>query len=357
MIDLQGYGPSLLEGAWVTVQLAVLAQLLAIALGLLTATAKMSRSTPLRWLATLYTTIIRGVPDIVLMLLLFFGGQIGINMVTDWLYDSYDIDVFVNVDEFTAGVVTIGFIFGAYMGETFRGAFMAVDAGQIEAGRAYGMNDWKVFKRIRFPLMMRHALPGLGNNWMVLLKTTALVSVIGLVVVRSKLCVVGLVAGGPKMAVVELVGVVLDEATVELATAASALARAPNPPPTLAECDATCAPLLNALRQVLHHLVRHSAPAALNTPIPALSPITPIGGAADTNTAPPSAMAAHLPVCEPPPALLSAATDSLELKAWRPLSLPEAGLLAGMGDILDGKQRIEAVPSNIGIPIRPPALF
>ena len=61
MIDLQGYGPSLLEGAWVTVQLAVLAQLLAIALGLLTATAKMSRSTPLRWLATLYTTIIRGV--------------------------------------------------------------------------------------------------------------------------------------------------------------------------------------------------------------------------------------------------------------------------------------------------------
>ncbi|WP_405278113.1 ABC transporter permease [Cobetia sp. Ld8] len=181
MIDLQGYGPSLLEGAWVTVQLAVLAQLLAIALGLLTATAKMSRSTPLRWLATLYTTIIRGVPDIVLMLLLFFGGQIGINMVTDWLYDSYDIDVFVNVDEFTAGVVTIGFIFGAYMGETFRGAFLAVDAGQIEAGRAYGMNDWKVFKRIRFPLMMRHALPGLGNNWMVLLKTTALVSVIGLV--------------------------------------------------------------------------------------------------------------------------------------------------------------------------------
>ena len=124
MIDLQGYGPSLLEGAWVTVQLAVLAQLLAIALGLMTATAKMSRSTPLRWIATLYTTIIRGVPDIVLMLLLFFGGQIGINMVTDWLYDRYDIDVFVNVDEFTAGVITIGFIFGAYMGETFRGAFI-----------------------------------------------------------------------------------------------------------------------------------------------------------------------------------------------------------------------------------------
>ncbi|WP_458526302.1 ABC transporter permease, partial [Onishia taeanensis] len=79
-----------------------------------------------------------------------------------------------------AGVLTIGLIFGAYMGETFRGAFMAVENGQIEAGRAYGMTDWLVFRRIRFPLMMRHALPGLSNNWMVLLKTTALVSVIGL---------------------------------------------------------------------------------------------------------------------------------------------------------------------------------
>lgn len=68
----------------------------------------------------------------------------------------------------------------AYMGETFRGAFMAVDNGQIEAGRAYGMSNWLVFRRIRFPQMMRHALPGLSNNWMVLLKTTALVSVIGL---------------------------------------------------------------------------------------------------------------------------------------------------------------------------------
>ena len=181
MIDLHGYGPRLLEGALVTIELAVLSLILAIGLGLVTASAKMSRNWVAHRLGTLYTTIIRGVPDLVLMMLLFFGGQIGINMVTDWLYDSYDIDVFVNVDEFTAGVVTIGFIFGAYMGETFRGAFMAVDAGQIEAGRAYGMNDWKVFKRIRFPLMMRHALPGLGNNWMVLLKTTALVSVIGLV--------------------------------------------------------------------------------------------------------------------------------------------------------------------------------
>ncbi|MEH6643009.1 ABC transporter permease [Vreelandella glaciei] len=180
MIDLQGYGPRLIEGAGVTIQLAVLSLILAIILGLLTASAKMSRNWLAHRLATLYTTLIRGVPDLVLMMLFFFGGQIGVNMITDWLYYSFEIDIFININAFVAGVVTIGLIFGAYMGETFRGAFMAVDNGQIEAGKAYGMSDGLVFRRVRFPQMMRHALPGLSNNWMVLLKTTALVSVIGL---------------------------------------------------------------------------------------------------------------------------------------------------------------------------------
>ncbi|OAZ91583.1 MULTISPECIES: ABC transporter permease [Halomonadaceae] len=180
MLDLHGYGPRLLEGAGVTLQLALLSLLLAVVLGLITASAKMSRSWLAHRIATLYTTVIRGVPDLVLMMLLFFGGQIGVNMITDWLYYQFDIDIFININEFVAGVVTIGLIFGAYMGETFRGAFMAVDHGQIEAGKAYGMSNSLVFRRIRFPQMMRHALPGLSNNWMVLLKTTALVSVIGL---------------------------------------------------------------------------------------------------------------------------------------------------------------------------------
>ncbi|WP_249975790.1 ABC transporter permease [Vreelandella olivaria] len=180
MLDLQGYGPRLIEGAGVTLQLAVLSLILAIVLGLLTATAKMSRSWLLHRTATVYTTVIRSVPDLVLMMLLFFGGQIGVNAISDMLYDHYGIDIYFNFNAFAAGVLTIGFIFGAYMGETFRGAFMAVDYGQIEAGKAYGMSNALVFRRIRFPQMMRHALPGLSNNWMVLLKTTALVSVIGL---------------------------------------------------------------------------------------------------------------------------------------------------------------------------------
>ncbi|KAA0012859.1 ABC transporter permease [Billgrantia pellis] len=180
MLDLHGYGPRLLEGAGVTIQLAVLSLALAVLLGLLTASAKMSRNWLLHRTATLYTTLIRGVPDLVLMMLLFFGGQIGLNMITDMLYDRFGVDWYIDLNAFVAGVITIGFIFGAYMGETFRGAFMAVDHGQIEAAKAYGMGSWLVFRRIRFPLMMRHALPGLSNNWMVLLKTTALVSVIGL---------------------------------------------------------------------------------------------------------------------------------------------------------------------------------
>lgn len=180
MIDLHGYGPRLLEGALITIQLGVLSLILSVILGLLTASAKMSRSWVAHRIGTLYTTIIRGVPDLVLMMLLFFGGQIGINQITDALYNQFGIDIFINVNEFVAGVLTIGLIFGAYMGETFRGAFLAVNSGQIEAGRAYGMTQWLVFRRIRFPQMMRHAIPGLSNNWMVLLKTTALVSVIGL---------------------------------------------------------------------------------------------------------------------------------------------------------------------------------
>ena len=109
------------------------------------------------------------------MLLIFFSMQIYLNDLTDLLgLDPIDID------PFGAGVLTLGFIYGAYFAETFRGAFMAVPYGQMEAATAYGMREFQVFRRILFPQMMRHALPGIGNNWQVLLKSTALVSLIGL---------------------------------------------------------------------------------------------------------------------------------------------------------------------------------
>lgn len=172
---LNGYGPLLLAGTWVTIQLAVLSLAVALALGLLGAWAKLSDLWGARLLATAYTTLIRGVPDLVLMLLIFFSMQIYLNELTDLLgLDPIDID------PFGAGVLTLGFIYGAYFAETFRGAFMAVPHGQMEAATAYGMREFQVFRRVLFPQMMRHALPGIGNNWQVLLKSTALVSLIGL---------------------------------------------------------------------------------------------------------------------------------------------------------------------------------
>ncbi|MDX1606406.1 MAG: ABC transporter permease [Candidatus Competibacterales bacterium] len=176
MLDLQGYGPSLLEGALLTLEVALASLVLAVILGILGALAKLSRSRIARGIAMTYTTVIRGIPDLVLMLLIFFGGQVLVNDLALWVgYDGY-----IDINPFIAGILTIGFIFGAYMTETFRGAILAVPAGQLEAGHAFGMRPRQVFFRILMPQMMRHALPGFGNNWLVLLKTTALVSVIGL---------------------------------------------------------------------------------------------------------------------------------------------------------------------------------
>ncbi|AOI71165.1 histidine ABC transporter permease [Burkholderia ubonensis] len=172
---LQGYGPLIFAGTWQTVKLAVLSLALSFLLGLLGAAAKLSRNRVTNGVGTVYTTLIRGVPDLVLMLLLFYSLQIWLNQLTDLAgWDQIDIDPFL------AGVLVLGFIYGAYFTETFRGAFLSVPRGQLEAGSAYGMTSWQVFSRIMFPQMMRFALPGIGNNWQVLVKSTALVSIIGL---------------------------------------------------------------------------------------------------------------------------------------------------------------------------------
>jgi len=169
------YLGSILEGAWLTLQLSVFSLFCAIFFGLLTASARLAPVAPLRWMSATYTTVIRGIPDIVLMLLVFFGGQLLINALTN-LFELEPIEF----NPFWAGIVTIGFIFGAYFGETFRGAFMTVPRGQLEAGAAFGLSSLQVFRRILMPQMLRFALPGLANNWLVLLKSTAIVSMIGL---------------------------------------------------------------------------------------------------------------------------------------------------------------------------------
>ncbi len=175
MNDVIAYFPLILKGMLLTVEVAFLSLLISILLGMIGALAKLSKSRIAKSIAGTYTTIIRGIPDLVLMTIIFFGGQILVNDLGEKLGWDY-----IDVSPFIAGVLTIGFIFGAYMTESFRGGILAVSRGEIEAGYAFGMTPFKVFLRITLPAMVRHALPGFGNNWLVLAKTTALVSVIGL---------------------------------------------------------------------------------------------------------------------------------------------------------------------------------
>jgi len=173
---LNGYGSTILDGAWLTIMLALTSMAVAMALGLMGAAFRLS---PIKWLALLgetYATVVRGIPDLVLILLIFYGGQDIVNRVAPLLgYDDY-----IDLNPFASGVGTLGFIFGAYLSETFRGAFMAIPKGQGEAGAAYGMSGTKVFFRILVPQMIRFAIPGFTNNWLVLTKATALISVVGL---------------------------------------------------------------------------------------------------------------------------------------------------------------------------------
>ncbi len=172
---LDGYSKLIFEGALVTLELALCSVLLSVIIGLIGAGGKLSSNRLLSGLFECYTTLIRGVPDLVLMLLIFYGLQIALNSITESLSFAQ-----INIDPLSAGIITLGFIYGAYFTETFRGAYMAVPTGQIDAARAFGFSSSQIFRRIMFPAMMRYALPGIGNNWQVILKATALVSILGL---------------------------------------------------------------------------------------------------------------------------------------------------------------------------------
>ena len=178
MLDniLHGYGYQLWLGAQVTIVLALISLIFSLVIGLITALGKLSGKSLLVYAANCYTTVIRGVPDLVLMLLIFFGGQVFVN----WLTAVIGYDEYINVSPFIAGVVTLSFIFGSYMGETLRGAILSVPKGQLEAAYSQGMTYLQTVWRILIPQMIRYAIPGISNNWQVLMKTTAFVSVIGL---------------------------------------------------------------------------------------------------------------------------------------------------------------------------------
>jgi histidine transport system permease protein len=174
-MSLDGYGLLIAAGAWITIKVALLSLLVSFAIGLLCALAKLSSSHVASGAASLYTTLIRGIPDLVLMLLIYYSVQIGLNHLTEAAGFGQ-----IDIDPFAAAIITLGFIYGAYFTETFRGAFLSVPKGQLEAAYAIGMSRSQAFRRIQFPQMMRFALPGLSNNWQVLIKSAGLVSLLGL---------------------------------------------------------------------------------------------------------------------------------------------------------------------------------
>jgi His/Glu/Gln/Arg/opine family amino acid ABC transporter permease subunit len=174
-VMLHGYLPAILGGLQSTLSVAAVSLLVACVFGLVGAAAKLSASPAANATALVYTTLIRGVPELVLMLLIFYGGQIAINALADRMGAGY-----IDINPFIAGTMTLGFIFGAFLTETFRGAVLAIPRGQTEAALAYGLTRGQVLRRITLPQMIRHAIPGFTNSWLVMLKASALVSIIGL---------------------------------------------------------------------------------------------------------------------------------------------------------------------------------
>ena len=173
--DLSGFGPALAAGTLMTIQLALSALCLGLVLGLLGALAKTSPYKPLQWLGGSYSTIVRGVPELLWVLLIYFST---VNILRA-LGESLGVGS-LELSPFAAGVIALGLCFGAYATEVFRGAILAIPKGHREAGQALGMSKARILWRLIFPQMWRIALPGLGNLFMILMKDTALVSVVGL---------------------------------------------------------------------------------------------------------------------------------------------------------------------------------
>ncbi|WP_166417960.1 ABC transporter permease [Cochlodiniinecator piscidefendens] len=173
-LEPPGWGGALLDGLAISLQVAVLGYLIGILIGLGGAVLKRSGGPITRDLMGLYTTLVRAIPELVLILLAYFAMPELINqMLSGFGFERIEINGFV------AGVVVIGFVQGAYATEVLRGAMGAVPVGHIEAAQSFGMHPLRIFARITVPEMLPSALPGLSNLWLIATKDTALLAVVG----------------------------------------------------------------------------------------------------------------------------------------------------------------------------------
>jgi len=173
-VGASGWGDELLLGALMTVSLAIASVAVGLLIGGKLAFLKIQPNKPLRGIAHGVTLLFRGTPEFLVILVVFFGLDILINA----LLGVMSIDLTVSTPKFWAGALGLGLIFGVYASEVFKGAYLAVPNGVIEASRALGLSQIQTVRQVHIPLMWRYALPGLMNLWLVLLKDTSLVAVI-----------------------------------------------------------------------------------------------------------------------------------------------------------------------------------
>jgi polar amino acid transport system permease protein len=172
----EGWLDDIAYGVFVTISLAVATLPVGLAIGFVVALAKQSDEASLRLAGNIYTTIFRGLPELLTLFLVYYGVQIGLQS----LVQAIDPKATIEVNSFVSGMVALGVVFSSYASEVFLSAFRAIPRGQYEGGHAIGLTGYQTMRLVVLPQLVRIALPGLANLWLILLKDTALVSAIGL---------------------------------------------------------------------------------------------------------------------------------------------------------------------------------
>ncbi|ANL43165.1 MULTISPECIES: ABC transporter permease [Rhizobium] len=171
-----GWGALLILAALMTLAVTATALAIGAVLGAIVAGAKLSGNPLLVSLGNVYTTVFRGVPELLIIYLIYFGGSSAVTSIGKVMgYEG-----FLGLPSFAAGALAVGIISGSYQAEVFRGAYLAIAKGELEAASAIGMHRGMRFRRIIIPQVLRFAIPGLGNVWQLSLKDSALISVTGL---------------------------------------------------------------------------------------------------------------------------------------------------------------------------------
>jgi polar amino acid transport system permease protein len=171
-----GWLDDIVSGAAVTVLLALATLPIGLTIGFFVALGKQSEEPSLRIAANIYTTIFRGLPELVTLFLFFFGGP----LILQYLIRLVRPEATIDVNAFVAGMIVLAIIFSAYASEVFLSAFRAIPKGQYEGGYAVGLSYGQTMRKVILPQLVRIAFPGLENCWLSLLKDTSLVSVVGL---------------------------------------------------------------------------------------------------------------------------------------------------------------------------------